>query len=40
MELILVRHGESLHNIKAVTSWDSELSIIGKEQVRLVGEVY
>lgn len=39
MELILVRHGESLHNIKAVTSWDSELSIIGKEQVRLVGEV-
>ncbi|WP_407267959.1 histidine phosphatase family protein [Radiobacillus sp. PE A8.2] len=35
MELILVRHGESLHNINASTSWDSKLSTNGREQAIL-----
>jgi broad specificity phosphatase PhoE len=39
-ELILVRHGETLHNVNRITQgWsDSELSDRGREQVRLLGE--
>jgi broad specificity phosphatase PhoE len=38
LELVLVRHGESLHNTKSSSSWDSELSITGKEQACLVAQ--
>ena len=39
-ELILVRHGETLHNVNRITQgWsDSELSDRGREQVRQLGE--
>lgn len=39
-ELILVRHGETLHNVARITQgWsDSELSELGREQVRRLAE--
>jgi Phosphoglycerate mutase family. len=37
MELVLIRHGESLHNVRMSESFDSELTEKGRVQARLTG---